>query len=185
MCIDIKNFYLGNPMKYFQYMPIHKKIIPQEVLDEYNIIFNDQYFTYVEIRRGMYGLKESGVITFYQLVQKPKRFGYDLMPQTPRLWRHTSRKTTFTLCVNNFGIQYFSKADVEQLIDAIRDTYECSINCVPLQLIEHSYVSWMASINWLASAFEKYWMPKLSTQSVKVVLREVCLQSPGVWGMGS
>ena len=42
----------------------------------------------------------------------------------------------------------------------------------------------MASIKWLASAFEKYWMPKLSTQSVKVVLREVCLQSPGVWGMG-
>ena len=28
MCIDIKNFYLGTPMKYFQYMRIYKKIIP-------------------------------------------------------------------------------------------------------------------------------------------------------------
>ena len=67
MCIDIKNFYLGTPMKYFQYMRIHKKIIPQEVLDEYDIIFHDRYFTYVEIRRGMYGLKEAGVIVFDQL----------------------------------------------------------------------------------------------------------------------
>ena len=29
MCIGIKNFYLGNPMKYFQYMRTHKKFIPQ------------------------------------------------------------------------------------------------------------------------------------------------------------
>ena len=68
MYIDIKNFYLGTPMKYFQYMCIHKKIISQEVLDEYDIIFDDRDFTYVEIRRGMYGLKEAGVISFDQLV---------------------------------------------------------------------------------------------------------------------
>ena len=57
MCIDIKNLYLGTPMKYFQYMRIRKKSIPQEVLGEYDIIFDDQDFTYVEIRRGIYGLK--------------------------------------------------------------------------------------------------------------------------------
>ena len=56
MCIDIKTFYLRTPMKYFQYMRIHKKIIPQEVLDKYNIIFDDRDFTYVKIRRGMYDL---------------------------------------------------------------------------------------------------------------------------------
>ena len=57
MCIDIKNFYLGTPMNYFQYMRIHKKFIPQELLGEYDIIFNDSDFTYVEIHRGMCGLK--------------------------------------------------------------------------------------------------------------------------------
>ena len=128
MCIEIKNFYLGTPMKYFQYMRIHKKFIPQELLDKYGIIFDDQYFTYVEIWRGMYSLKEAGVIAFDQLVQKLKHFGYEPMPQTLRLWRHISRKTTFTLFVDNFGIQYFSKSDVNHLIDAIQDTYECSIN---------------------------------------------------------
>ena len=105
MCIDIKNFYLGTPMKYFQYMRIHKKIIPQEVPDKYDIIFDDRDFTYVEIRRGMYSLKEARVIAFDQLVRKLKRFGYDPMPQTPGLWKYTYRRTTFTLCVDDFGIQ--------------------------------------------------------------------------------
>ena len=107
MCINIKNFYLGTPMKYFQYMRIHKKIIPQEVLDKYDIIFDDRDFTYVEISRSMYGLKEAGVIAFDQLILKLKRFGYETMPYTPRLWIHTSRKTTFKICVDDFGIQYF------------------------------------------------------------------------------
>ena len=68
MCIDIKNFYLGTPMKYFQYMRIHKKIIPREVLDKYDIIFDDRDFTYVEIRRGTNLLKEAGIFAFDQLV---------------------------------------------------------------------------------------------------------------------
>ena len=105
-----------------------QKSIPQEVLNEYNIIFDDRNSTYVEIRRCMYGLKEAGVIEFDQLVRKLKRFGYKPMPQNPGLWGHTSRETTFTLCVDNFGIQYFSKADSDHLIDAIQDTYECSID---------------------------------------------------------
>ena len=57
--------------------------------------------------------------------------------------------------------------------------------CVPSQSIEHLYVAWMASIKWAALSFEKYWTLKSSTQSVNVVLREVCFQSPGVWDMFS
>ena len=109
-------------------MHIHKKNIPQEVLDEYDIIFDDSDFTYVEIRRGVYGLKEAGVIAFDQLVRKLKQFGYEPMPQPPGLWKHTSHRTTFTLYVEDFGIQYFSKDDADHLIDTIQATYECSIN---------------------------------------------------------
>ena len=110
-------------MKYFQYMRIQKKIIPQEVLDEYDIIFDNRDFTYVELRRGMYGLKEVDIIAFDQLFRKLKRFGYEPMPQPPRLCKHISRRTTFTLCVDDFGIQYFSKDDANYLINAIQATY--------------------------------------------------------------
>ena len=65
----------------------------------------------MEIRRGMYGLKETGVIAFDQLFQKINRFVYEPMTQTPGLWRHTSRRTTFTLCINDFSFKYFSKDD--------------------------------------------------------------------------
>ena len=83
MCIDINNFYLRTPMKYFQYMGINSKIISREVLNEYDIIFDDRDFTYVEIRRGMYSVKAAGVISFDKLVRKLKHFSYDPMPQTP------------------------------------------------------------------------------------------------------
>ena len=76
----------------------------------------------------MYGLKESGVIAIDQLVRKIKRFGYKPMPQTPGLWKNTSRRRTFTLCVDNFGIQYFSKDDANHLIGAIQATYKFSID---------------------------------------------------------
>ena len=72
---------------------------------------------------GMYGLKESGVIAFDQLVRKLKRFVYEPMPQTPGLWKHSSRRMTFTLSVDDFDIQNFSKDDSSHLIDAIQATY--------------------------------------------------------------
>ena len=67
-------------------------LLPSAEKKRVQIIFDNRYFTYVEIGRGMYGLKEAGVIAFDQLIQKIKRFCYEPMPQTPGLWRHTSRK---------------------------------------------------------------------------------------------
>ena len=57
-------------MKYFQYIQIHRKFIPEEILDKYGdeIDFDDKGFVRLDIRRGMYGLKESGFIAFDQLV---------------------------------------------------------------------------------------------------------------------
>jgi hypothetical protein len=43
---------------------------------------------------------------------------------TPGLWRHTTRRTTFTLAVDDFGIKYFSKADADHLFAALHDKYE-------------------------------------------------------------
>jgi len=55
----------------------------------------------------MYGLKEAGVFAFNQLVQKLAPVGYGPMPFTPGLWRHRTKRTTFALCVNEFGVKYF------------------------------------------------------------------------------
>ena len=124
LTLDIKNFYLGTPMKYFQYIRVKREVIPQEVMDEYNFTIEPDGHAYFEIRRGMYGLKEAGIIAFQQLVQKLRPYGYEPMKHTPGFWRHTTRKTTFTLCVDDFGVKYFNEEDAHHLINAVKDHYE-------------------------------------------------------------
>jgi hypothetical protein len=43
--------------------------------------------------------------------------------QHPGLWRHKSRPLTFTLIVDNFGVKFVNKADVNHLISSIKKTY--------------------------------------------------------------
>jgi hypothetical protein len=94
--------------------------IPQEVWDDpdYDIQVATDGYIYLEIRRGMYGLKEAGIIAFNQLVKKLAPFGYEPMSFTPGLWRHKTKRTTFVLCVDDFGVKYFSKDDANHLINA-------------------------------------------------------------------
>jgi hypothetical protein len=42
---------------------------------------------------------------------------------TPGLWRHESRPLTFTLVVDNFGVKFVNKEDVDHLISSIKTTY--------------------------------------------------------------
>jgi hypothetical protein len=39
------------------------------------------------------------------------------------LWRHNTRRTTFTLAVDDFGVKYFRKVDAEHLFSALKDKY--------------------------------------------------------------
>ena len=130
LVLDIKFFYPGTPMEYYQYVRIPKALIPVEIMKEYNLttyIEPDNYL-YCEIRKGMYSLKETGIIAFKNLVQNLKPYGYSPMKYTPGLWRHNTKPTTFTLCVDDFGVKYFTPADAHHLIILIKTKYECTIN---------------------------------------------------------
>ena len=39
------------------------------------------------------------------------------------MWGHATRKTKFCLCVDDFGVKYFSKADAEHLLQALGQHY--------------------------------------------------------------
>ena len=67
--MDISNMYLNTPLKRFEYMRIHIKNIPQAIIDEYNLldpVAHDGY-VYIEIRRAMYSLRQSGRLTNVKL----------------------------------------------------------------------------------------------------------------------
>jgi hypothetical protein len=109
---DIKDFFLVSDMPIYQYIRVHQKYIPQEVIDEYGLTdvdFDSKGYAYVEIRKGMYGLKEAAVLAFDQLKAHLAPHGYAPVRHTPGLWKHNQRRTTFTLAVDDFGIKFFSQ----------------------------------------------------------------------------
>ena len=91
-CIDLKNFYLGTPMTNYQYISVLQKMIRKEVWDDprYTIHISADGFVYLEIRRGMYGLKEAVVLAFEQLARHLAPHGYEPAPYTPGLFRHAT-----------------------------------------------------------------------------------------------
>ena len=74
--IEITNFYLGTGMPYYQYMCIHLSKIPKEIKNEYKYVISANRLVYLEICKGVYGLKEAGVLTLNQLVKSLAPHGY-------------------------------------------------------------------------------------------------------------
>jgi hypothetical protein len=121
---DLKDFYLGTPMKHYEYMRISVKYIPDQIMDQYelwDLVKNG--FVYVEIRRGMYGLPQAGRLANDALCAFLAPHGYEPVPITPGLWRHQTRDITFTLVVDDFGIKYNTRADVDHLLNTLKQKY--------------------------------------------------------------
>ncbi len=73
--------------------------------------------------QAVWGLPQAGILANKRLRQKLAPFGYDKCVNTPGLWRHESRPLTFTLVVDNFGVKFVNKEDVDPLISSIETTY--------------------------------------------------------------
>ena len=127
---DIGNFYTNSKLKTSEYMKIHISMIPQEIINEYDVmklVAIDGY-VYVEITGAMYGLAQSGRIANQDLQKHLAKYGYYPSQRTPGLWKHRTRKINFTLVVDDFGIKYTNKNDIDHLIDAIKEKYPIKID---------------------------------------------------------
>jgi hypothetical protein len=121
---DLKDFYLGTPMDRYEYMRVPLSMIPQEIIDSYQLSsLVHKGFIYVEIRKGMYGLPQAGRIANERLTKYLAPFGFSPVPITPGLWRHNTRELTFTLVVDDFGVKYTNQADAEFLIQTLEGQY--------------------------------------------------------------
>jgi hypothetical protein len=128
---DLKDFFLVSEMVNYQYMRVHRRYITPEIMEEYGLTeehFDSKGYVYIEIRKGMYGLKEAAILAYDQLKAHLKPYGYEPVRHTPGLWKHNVRPTTFTLAVDDFGIKYFCKADADHLFSAIADKYALTID---------------------------------------------------------
>jgi hypothetical protein len=87
MCLDVNNVYLGTPMEAFEYMRIPIKLIPQEIIDQYNLLelVSDGH-VYIEVQKGLYGLPQSGILANQLLARRLTIHGYHQTKFTPGLW---------------------------------------------------------------------------------------------------
>ena len=80
--------------------------IPEEIVSQYNLLrLSSNRWVYMQIEKGMPGLKQAGKIANDRLKAHLAKYGYTHVPRTPALWKHATRPTIFTLVVDDFGIK--------------------------------------------------------------------------------
>jgi hypothetical protein len=120
MTIDIKDFYIQHALKEFEYMRVNRKHVPQEIIDKFNL---EQFFVndtiYFEVRKTMYGLPQAGRLAQEELFAHLSKHGFYQCANTPCLFRHQDRDITFCTVVDDFGVKYKKKEDVDFLIKVL------------------------------------------------------------------
>ena len=128
LCADIKDFYLtSNEMERFEYMKVKADIIPDEIMQQYMLepMVTDGW-VYIEIRKGMYGLPQAGLLANLKLTKHLATHGYHPTKYTPGLWKHESKSIAFTLTVDDFFIKYTNRKDADHLLNALKEQYVIS-----------------------------------------------------------
>jgi hypothetical protein len=125
MMMDVKNYYLGTPLPRFDYMKILLSRFPEEIIQKYNLnALAVDGWVYIEIRKGIYGLKQAGLLANQLLQTRLAPFGYYPARHNPGLWLHKTRPISFTLVVDDFAVKYVGKQHAEHLQNALLRTYE-------------------------------------------------------------
>ena len=64
----------------------------------------------------MYSLRQVAILAYDHLRTRLAPHGYSLVVGTVGVWKHETRLTRFCVCVDNFGINYFTKKDANHLL---------------------------------------------------------------------
>ena len=107
--LDIVDYYYGTPMtmEEYEYVCMSHDIISEKILTQYEVQkITVNAWVYIEIRKGMPGLKQAGKIAHNRLKTHLEKYRYRPCRHTPALWTHATRSISFTLVVNNFGVKF-------------------------------------------------------------------------------
>ena len=99
--------------------------ITEDVARHYNLetkVKSDGY-VYIEIRRGMYGIPQLGLLAQQLLEKRLNAEGCSQYTLVPGLWTYSWRPSTFTVCVNYFGVKYVGEQHVDHLMTVLSSHY--------------------------------------------------------------
>ena len=125
---DIKNFYLNTPLTRYEYVRLRITDIPDEIVQQYKLKdkVTAEGYIYLEVRKGMYGLPQAGLLAQELLEKRLKKHGYTQSKLIPGFWTHKWRPIQFSLVVDDFGVKYQGKEHAKHLMNALKEDYEIS-----------------------------------------------------------
>ena len=120
--IDISKIYLNITMTQYEYLKLKLSNIPDKIIKLYNLKEKPSTdgSVYVEIRKGMYGLPQAGLIEKKLLEKRLVKHEYTQIKLVPGILTHKWRPIQFTLVINDFGMKYVGKEHDEHLIYALQ-----------------------------------------------------------------
>ena len=99
---------------------------PQDIIDQYDLTNKVDHNgnVHCEVRCGMYGLPQAGIIAQKLLEECLKAAGYSQSKITHGYWKHDWRPISFTLVLDDIGVKYIGKEHVMHLINTLNKDYE-------------------------------------------------------------
>jgi hypothetical protein len=81
-------------------------------------------YVLAEISKGIYGLKQAGILAQQKLVQHLAAHDFPpISDETPCIFRHKTKDVMFCLVVDDFGVKYKEKEDASGLLEVLRMEY--------------------------------------------------------------
>ena len=116
-------------MNRYGYMRLPLHSIPDENIVQYNLlVLALDGWDYLDIRKGMPGLKQAGIIANDRLTLNLDKHSYASVPCTPSLWAHAHLPIILYLVVDNLGVKYTGNASAHHIIATLRSLYTISVD---------------------------------------------------------
>jgi hypothetical protein len=139
--MDIKNYYVGTTLPSYEYIRMLLSRFPKEIVEKYNLkALAVDGWVYIEIRKGMYGFKQAGLLANKLLQKRLAPFGYYPARHKPGLWLHKTRPIAFSLIVDDFYVKYVGKHHAEHLRNALQ-SYELTTDW-EVKVYSGIYLKW-------------------------------------------
>jgi len=120
MTLDIKDFYLAemNVLDEPEYMVVKEKILTEKYKLKYRDMIKNGMLL-LRLKRPIYGMKQAGYISQRNLIKVLETEGYT-ETDYHCIYTNRAKSVTFVTHVDDFGVGYRNKKDVERLIEVLQ-----------------------------------------------------------------
>ena len=123
--MDLKDFFLNTPLERYEYIKMKLTAIPPEIVQKYSLKEKEtkDRQVYLEVRRGIYGLPQAGLLIQLELEEHLSEHGYRQSKVVSGLWHHDWRPISFTIVVDDFGVKYIRKEHAEHFLKGVLEKF--------------------------------------------------------------